>query len=58
MLQVWTMKLTESANFCCTIDRVVCTVKETLMECDGFPEIFMWSMDSSQRIKDLLIKKI
>ena len=27
MLQVWTMKLTESMNICCSSDRVVCTIK-------------------------------
>ena len=40
MLQVWTMKLTESTNICCTSDRVVCTVnmsiKEPFMGNDGF----------------------
>ena len=42
MLQVWAMKLTESMKVCCTSDIVVCTIKETLMECDGFLQMFMW----------------
>ena len=36
------MKLTESTNICCTSDRVDCTSKEILMECDGFLQMFMW----------------
>ena len=46
MSQVWTMKLTESANICCISDRVACTIKvnikKTFMENDSFLEIFMW----------------
>ena len=46
MLQVWTMKLTESTNICCTSDRVICTVKvnikEIFMEKDGFLQTFIW----------------
>ena len=40
MLQVWTMKLTESTNICCTSDTVFCTIKvsikEPFMENDDF----------------------
>ena len=40
MSQVWTMKLTESANICYLSDRVACTmkinVKETFMGNDSF----------------------
>ena len=46
MLQVWTMKLTESTNICCTGDRVNCTIKvnikETFMGNDSFPQMFIW----------------
>ena len=46
MLEVWTMKLTESTNICCTSDRVVCTIKvndkETFMGNEGFLQMFIW----------------
>ena len=46
MLEVWTMKLTESTNICCTSDRVVCTikvnVKETFMGNEGFLQMLIW----------------
>ena len=44
MLQVWTMKLTESINICYISDRVACTIKmnikEALMGNDGFLQMF------------------
>ena len=56
-LQVWTIKLTESTDTC-TSDRVASTIKvsikETFMGNEGFLQMFMWSMDCSQKIKDLL----
>ena len=46
MLPVWTIKLTESTNICCTSDRVICTVKvnikEIFMGKDGFVQTFIW----------------
>ena len=61
MLQVWTMKLTESINICYVSVRVARTIKvnikETFMGNDGFLQMFIWSMDCSQRIKDILIDK-
>ena len=51
------MELTESRDTC-TSDRVACTIKvnikETFMGNEGFLQMFMWSMDCSQKIKDLL----
>ena len=51
LLQVWTMKLTESTNNCYISDRVACTIKvnikETIMGNDGFLQMFMWLMDFS-----------
>ena len=58
---MWTMKLAESTNICCTSDRLVCTInviiQERLIGNDGFLQMFMWWMDCSQRIKDLLLDK-
>ena len=55
------MKVTESINICCIIDRVACTIKvnikETFMGNDGFLQMFIWCMDCSQRIKDKLTDK-
>ena len=55
------MKLTESMNTCCTSDRVASTIKvnikETFMGNQGFLQVFMWCMDCSQKIKDLLLDK-
>ena len=46
MLQMWTMKLTESTNISGTSDRLVCTIKvnikERFTENDGFLQMFMW----------------
>ena len=46
MLQMWTIKLTESTNNFCTSDRVAHTIKvnmkEILIGSDGFLKIFMW----------------
>ena len=46
MLQMWTMKLAESTNICCTSDRLVCTInviiQERLIGNDGFLQMFMW----------------
>ena len=45
MLQVWTMKLTESTNICYISDRGPCTmkvnIKQTFMGNDGFLQMFM-----------------
>ena len=61
MLQMSTMKLTESTNICCTSDRLVCTInvkiKDRFIGNDGFLQMFMCWMDYSQRIKDLLPDK-
>ena len=55
MLQVWTMKLTESVNICYVNVRVSCTIKvnikETFMQNDLFLQMFMWEMRCSQRIR-------
>ena len=46
MLEVWTMKLTESTNIFCTSDKVVRTIKvnikETCMGNDGFLQMCIW----------------
>ena len=46
MGQVYTMKLTESANICYTNDVVACTIKvnikESFIRTDGFLQMFMW----------------
>ena len=46
MLQMWTIKLTESTNKVCTSDRTVRTIKVNMKERfignDGFLQIFMW----------------
>ena len=59
-LQVWTMKLTESTSTS-TSDRVACTIKvnikETFMGNEGFLQMFMWWIDCSQKIRDLLLGK-
>ena len=45
MLQVWTMKLTESTNICYISDSCPCTmkvnIKQTFMGNDGFLQMFM-----------------
>ena len=55
------MKLTESNNVCYISNRVARTIivniKATDMEIDGILQMFMWCMDCSQRIKDLLLDK-
>ena len=55
------MKLTESKNVFYISDRVARTIivniKATAMEIDGILQIFMWCMDCSQRMKDLLLDK-
>ena len=59
--QVWNMELTGSTNAGYTSDRVACTIKvnikEAFMGNDGFLPLFMWWMDCSQRIKELLLDK-
>ena len=61
MLQVWTMKLTESTNICYISDRSPCTmkvnIKQTFMGNDGFLQMFMRRMDHSKRIETLLLDK-
>ena len=46
MLQVWTIKLTESKKICYISDKVVSTIKmnikETFMGTDGLLQTFMW----------------
>ena len=46
MLQMWTIKLTESTNNFCTSDTAVRTIKVNMQERfignDGFLQIFMW----------------
>ena len=55
------MKLTESKNVFYISDRVARTIivniKATAMEIDGILQMFMWCMDCSQRMKDLLLDK-
>ena len=50
-------KLTKSTDTC-TSDRVASTIKVSIKEAfmgnEGFLQMFMWSMDFSQKIKDLL----
>ena len=52
MLQVWTMKLTESINICYVSVRVVCTlkvnIKEIFMGNNDFLQMFLRRMDCSQ----------
>ena len=54
------MKLTESTDTCAS-DRVACTIevniKETFMRNEVFLQMFMWSMDCSQKKKDILLGK-
>ena len=61
MLQMWTIKLTESTNNFCTSDTAVRTIKVNMQERfignDGFLQIFMWRINCSQRIKELLLDK-
>ena len=42
---MWTMKLAESTNICCTSDRLVCTInviiQERLIGNDGFLQMFV-----------------
>ena len=58
---MWTIKLTESPNNFCTSHRVVRTINvnmiERLIGNDGFLQILMWSVNCSQRIKELLLEK-
>ena len=46
MLEIWTIKLTESTNNFFTSDRAVRTIKVNMKERfignDGFLQIFMW----------------
>ena len=46
MLEMWTIKLTESTNTFCTSDRVVRTIKVNMKERfignGGFLQMFMW----------------
>ena len=55
------MKLTESKNVCYISDRVARTIivniKKTAMDIDGILQMFMWCMECSQRMKDLLLDK-
>ena len=55
MLQVWTMKLTESMNICYVSVSVSRTIKvnieETFMRNDPFLQMFIWRMHSTQRIR-------
>ena len=61
MLQVWTMKLNESTNIFYASNAVACTIKvnikETFMGNEGFLQMFIWQMDCSQGIRDLLLFK-
>ena len=61
LLQMWTIKLTESTNNFFTSDRAICTVKVNMKERftgnGGFLQIFMWWINCSQRIKELLLDK-
>ena len=61
MLQMCTIKLTEPTNNFCTSDRAVRTIKinmkERFIENDGFLQIFIWQINCSQRIKELLLDK-
>ena len=61
MLQMWTMKLAASINICSISDRLVCTVKVNIKERfignDGFRQMFIWSINCSQSIKDQLLDK-
>ena len=46
MLQMWTVKLTESTNICCTSEKLVCKIKVNIKERfvgnEGFLQVFMW----------------
>ena len=48
-------------NTCFTSDRVASkikvNIKETFMRNEGFLQLFMWWMDCSQKIKELLLGK-
>ena len=61
MLQMWTIKLTESTNNFCTSDRAFGKIKVNMkgrfIGNDGFLQILMWSINCSQRIKELLLDK-
>ena len=61
MLQMWTIKLTESTNNFCTSDRAVRKIKVNMKEKfignDGFLQVYMWQINYSQRIKELLLDK-
>ena len=61
MLQVWTMKLTESTNIFYIRDSVACiikvNIKETFTRNDAFLQMFMWWIDCGQKIRDLLFDK-
>ena len=56
---MWTIKLTESTNNFCTSDRAVRTIKVDMKERfignDGFLQIFVWCINCSQRMKDLIL---
>ena len=46
MLQMWTVKLTESTNIYCTSEKLVCKIKVNIKERfvgnEGFLQVFMW----------------
>ena len=56
---MWTIKLTESTNNFYTSDRAVRTIKVDMKERfignDGFLQIFVWWINCSQRMKDLIL---
>ena len=59
---MWTMNLTESTDIC-TSDKgynysiIKVNIRETFMGNEYFLQMFMWWMDCSQKIKDLLLGK-
>ena len=59
---MWTMNLTESTDIS-TSDKgynyciIKVNIKETFMGNEDFLQMFMWWMDCSQKIKDLLFDK-
>ena len=61
LLQMWTIELTESTNNFCTSDRAVRTIKINMkgrfIGNDVFLQIFMWWINCSQIIKELLLDK-
>ena len=58
MLLMWTMKLTESTNICCTSDRLVCTIKVNIKErLIGNDKCLCGKLNAVRRLKDLLLDK-